>query len=1093
MGALLLTLALLTGATVRSVCAAGPGPDESPDAGPRKADDHALHAIFQPEGLEDNSRFIHRTAASMPANERYQYLTNWVLPGNRHSTFRVTGEFGATNPAPIAKNSPDAMASFMPGVEVLSPAVDLVEVARQLDRLDALRQHILTVRVVANTPRQNYLRATLLFLVDVAREDFAAATLAFDEVIASATQLDGQLAAHRWPAVLTLRSAISSSDPGIRRHVTEFFFSIYPDLADYDPDTQRDVLNDHLRSMFALNQFLGDRGTIDSRTLSEQWLPFVYNNSRTRGYGRPSASWHSASGNVKKLAGHEMDYLSFRSPLRGNFEVECDFSSAHGEHFSFMIAGSNVQTVAGGAALRTGNFRKHFTDTDLDVPLTKFGSTARYRAVVRDGVLRHYLNGQNVLTKTLASEFNPWVTMRSWRRWLGKVTDFRITGEPVIPDEINLTGDPELSGWAPYFEEGFGAGSGNWQAIDADQDGAGIFGRHRPEYAGASLQKLLRYCRPIAEDGTIEYEFYYKAGESCVQPALDRLAFLLEPDGVKIHWITDRRYEHSPLDPANVVDEPGNRRGSQPLPLKNDAWNKLKLEVKGEQILLMLNGQFIYERSLEASNQRTFGLFHFADQTDARVRNVVWRGDWPKQLPPVRGQDFASSEFNFLDESAKKLQAEFHHDFRSDALSEHFDLVGDATSIEQTRNGLQTKQVGGEGVKELRSFLQIYGDFDMTVGFQDLDILMPVPRWSAGIGMRVVLDSSTDDTLGFYRTLERNADNRRANFFHVSRAPDGSLKYPGSFVAEQSRSGRLRLARRGSTFYALYAADDSPNFRLIGKYDATTAPVAVQGVRLILKGDKSVSVTAAWKNFHVRAENISGLPLTDQAAKPLIARLNARRDALPTRTIEFAKLKSGTTDVNVSGATDSIFISSDDGLRVTTIGENRQASCVLSNKTAFERGVDVEATMDIHRLGMTDTMESPCRIALKVFFKSLHQNSRCPVEATFILEQNAGGIRELVTRIVHRNGANQLVYLPLHTPQVKLPDSFRVVVHEGNLYFLYSEADSDGYLIAAVSPVIGELSATGFNLKFTAVGKDHSTDLTVKKLTVHEMVAPVSD
>jgi hypothetical protein len=31
--------------------------------------------------------------------------------------------------------------------------------------------------------------------------------------------------------------------------------------------------------------------------------------------------------------------------------------------------------------------------------------------------------------------------------------------------------------------------------------------------------------------------------------------------------------------------------------------------------------------------QRTFGLFHYADATGLRVRNVTYRGEWPRQLP----------------------------------------------------------------------------------------------------------------------------------------------------------------------------------------------------------------------------------------------------------------------------------------------------------------------------------------------------------------------------------------------------------------------------------------------------------------------------
>ena len=142
--------------------------------------------------------------------------------------------------------------------------------------------------------------------------------------------------------------------------------------------------------------------------------------------------------------------------------------------------------------------------------------------------------------------------------------------------------------------------------------------------------------------------------------------------------------------------------------------------------------------------------------------------------------------------------------------------------------------------------------------------------------------------------------------------------------------------------------------------------------------------------------------------------------------------------------------------------------------------------MDIHRLGMTDTVKSSCEFALKVFLDSSVRNSRGPDEATFILRKQPEGSPDLMTRIVHRNRVNQIFYLPLHTLPVTSPNSFRLVVHEQTLYFLYSEAGSDAWHVAATSPVFGESPIVGFELKSVAVGTGHSTDLTLKKLIIHE-------
>ncbi|HVC93686.1 MAG TPA: DUF1583 domain-containing protein, partial [Pirellulales bacterium] len=79
--------------------------------------------------------------------------------------------------------------------------------------------------------------------------------------------------------------------------------------------------------------------------------------------------------------------------------------------------------------------------------------------------------------------------------------------------------------------------------------------------------------------------------------------------------------------------------GPAALPLVPGEWNRMKLAVAGDRVTLWLNGIEIYARSLEPTNQRIFGLFHYADETEARVRNVIYHGEWPRQLPTVEDQE----------------------------------------------------------------------------------------------------------------------------------------------------------------------------------------------------------------------------------------------------------------------------------------------------------------------------------------------------------------------------------------------------------------------------------------------------------------------
>src|SRR5262249_24471871 len=117
---------------------------------------------------------------------------------------------------------------------------------------------------------------------------------------------------------------------------------------------------------------------------------------------------------------------------------------------------------------------------------------------------------------------------------------------------------------------------------------------------------------------------------------MDRLAFLLDPGGVKVHWLTDAQHDRTGLAPDNVTIEKDPRKGPEKLPLKPDAWNALKLALKGDTVTLTLNDTVIYERPLQRTNGRISGLFHSADASEVRVRNVVFKGDWPKSLPAAQ-------------------------------------------------------------------------------------------------------------------------------------------------------------------------------------------------------------------------------------------------------------------------------------------------------------------------------------------------------------------------------------------------------------------------------------------------------------------------
>src|SRR5690606_30714041 len=71
-------------------------------------------------------------------------------------------------------------------------------------------------------------------------------------------------------------------------------------------------------------------------------------------------------------------------------------------------------------------------------PLSDFREVVRLRATVRDGRLTHFINGRPVFVKDLPPNHDPWVAIRIGSGCLGVVRDLRITGNPTVPDKIEL-------------------------------------------------------------------------------------------------------------------------------------------------------------------------------------------------------------------------------------------------------------------------------------------------------------------------------------------------------------------------------------------------------------------------------------------------------------------------------------------------------------------------------------------------------------------------------------------------------------------------------------------------------------------------------
>jgi hypothetical protein len=277
------------------------------------------------------------------------------------------------------------------------------------------------------------------------------------------------------------------------------------------------------------------------------------------------------------------------------------------------------------------------------------------------------VNGHPVWIDPLTASTSPWLALRCFGDYIPVFRNFQMAGNPVIPREVRMSDGSLLRGWftqfypshvsraVPVTENTAAINALSATAVESPapipsttnydwfiQDGV-IRGTTRDEPFRAAVQSRLTYFRPLQNGEVVAYEFLYEPGKHEVHPALGRLALMIEPNGVRIHWMTSGEVEWTGLSEDNATLEPLNRRGPRRLPLNPGQWNRVTLGLDNDTLKLTLNDVEIYARKMEVDNSRRFSFYHDRSRTAVQVRNVVLRGSWPEYLTDEDKQNLLAS------------------------------------------------------------------------------------------------------------------------------------------------------------------------------------------------------------------------------------------------------------------------------------------------------------------------------------------------------------------------------------------------------------------------------------------------------------------
>ena len=827
----------------------------------------AVAAVFDEQILADNVSTVRDRAARLPDPERFEYLANWVLPSMTHSTIRMTGEFTPTNPPPTMFRS--KRDSDSAGAELVSPAYDLLDVATKLERLVELRTRIESIPRQDNDLQQRA-RAAMLVLINLELDNGDAAEVAFKTLqsLAQAATPTGMY--DQWPETMVAWRGMHRF-AGIDA-VGDLVSLLYAQRTQHGTPAGIDVWHSHIKSLTGRNQHLqlgGNNPSFDATWDLKDWIPVVRSRSDRSARGHAQVRWHRGpDDSLIHQSGHDADYLLYRCPLSGNFQVDGEIAGFG--RTQVHAVGSFWGTQNELTKLYTGTFRDRVSIEELEPPFTFLRQWVRFRIVFHEGTSEVFLNGRLVHREQLPQHHSPWIGIRSWWHHSGGVRHVQITGTPTIPEAVNLAGTKDIPGWVPYHQEILNDKGATWHYRDDPDSSGQIVGMHQPWHDGTFFNSLLHYHRPLSEDGSVEYDFFYQPENVHTHPALGRLAFLLNSDGVRLHCIADSPFDQTDLPPDNALEAAGqvfnlsekqkewdsNLSPNAKLPLRSGDWNHVKLSVAGDMVVLELNGRQIYDGALAATNTRTFGLFHFAEQTEVRVRNVTMKGDWPRSLPSAADQELADHKVVMLDETRSTLPSSFEHDFMKDGLPDGQFVVSEAhrRQMKSRDDGLFTSMTahGPWTTIHASSRLQLHGDFDVEARFDQLRF---TGDEYSGIHLNV---NFTDKPEHICRLLRSNDDAHHDIVqAQVSELRQGERTYVSDdVVACGIGSGRLRLARRGETVYYLVGQGDQGGFQLIGERRITSAPTTSDGIVLQTTCNGSSSGSVVWKHVRIAAQEI---------------------------------------------------------------------------------------------------------------------------------------------------------------------------------------------------------------------------------------------
>lgn len=208
----------------------------------------------------------------------------------------------------------------------------------------------------------------------------------------------------------------------------------------------------------------------------------------------------------------------------------------------------------------------------------------------------------------------------------------------------------------------------------------------------------------------------------------------------------------------------------------------------------------------------------------------------------------------------------FEHEFGLGDFASHKFVVTAGTPgvhLIETKNGIAAMREGGTSYRSsmFSPRLSIQGDFDITTTYDQFES-EPVAGGNSTLMLIANVEGGSQTFVQRVHTQNiRKVHQHIAQSCVVEKRREGERRDYFATVTTEARSGRIRLARRGSRVYYLCSEGDSPNYQLLGSREFTKDPLRADGLTLLCQSCGAGLTRVIWKKISVRAESLSGLAI----------------------------------------------------------------------------------------------------------------------------------------------------------------------------------------------------------------------------------------